>query len=131
MPADLTPSLKPGLSFRLSTNGLAAVLRVDRVRHDTLVSLVAHWGDNEAREDIILQLDALAEAVHSPREGELDALVERVEDAAAMDAAEVEVSIPGAFRLFGELSSVMARLNRFRRHLSASPLPVQQDRRTA
>lgn len=126
-----TTSSRPGLSFRVGTNGLATVLRNDRVRHDTLVSLVAHWGDAEAREDIILQLDALAEAVRSPREGELDALVERVEDAAAMDTAEVEVSIPETRRLFGELGSVMKVLGRFRRHLAASPMPVQQDRRAS
>jgi hypothetical protein len=127
-----TTSSRPGLSFRLGATWLTAILRVDQVRHDTLVSLVAHWGDDEAREDVILQLDALAEAVRSPRaEGELDALIERVEDAAAMDTAEVEVNIPEARRLFGELGSVTARLGRFRRHLLASPMPVQQDRRTA
>ncbi|MFD3917186.1 hypothetical protein [Streptomyces sp. NPDC058603] len=113
MPADLNPSTKPGLSVRLRSDWLKAVLRVDLIRHHTLIGLVQHWGETDAREDVITQLDALAEAVASPREGELDALTEAVEDAAALDTAEAELSLSDALRLRGELDAVIGLLSRF------------------
>jgi len=107
------PSSEPQMSVRLRADWLAAVLRVDRVRHDTLVSLAVAWGSDEAREDISLQLDALAEAMHSPREGELDHLVQNVEDAAAMDDAETLIDLHTALRLRAELDAAIAKLARF------------------
>ncbi|MEI5100363.1 hypothetical protein RB200_19775 [Streptomyces sp. PmtG] len=153
----MNESSKPPLSITLRSDWLAAYLRVDQIRHDTLVSLVAAWSDPEAREDIVAQLDALAEAVASPREGELDALVEAVEGAAGMDDAQIEVRLDDAVRLRGELDAVIEQLARFNRaraersteqpkgaslikhpshaktraHFKANPLPEQDGRRTA
>ncbi|MFH9072741.1 hypothetical protein [Streptomyces alboflavus] len=146
----MNESTNPQLSFSLRADALAAILRVDQIRHDTLVSLVATWAsDDEARDDVIAQLDALAEAVASPREGELDALVEQVEDAAAMDDAQVEVDLAAALRLRDELDEAITALSRFnparaerpskgaslikhpshartRAHLAETPLPEQR-----
>jgi len=147
----MTESSKPQLSFTIGANALHGLLRSDQIRLDTLVGLVATWGDPEARDDIIAQLDALAEAVASPREGELDALVERVEEAAGMDTAHIEVRTPDLVRMRDELDSVIAgTAGRFnpgltrgaseikhptmrptRAYLKAQPLPEQQNRRTA
>ncbi|MFJ1865487.1 hypothetical protein ACIOD1_12730 [Streptomyces sp. NPDC088097] len=107
------PSREPGLSIRLNPTWNAAILRVDQVRRDTLLSLAVAWGTDEGREDIILQLDALAEAVASPRDGELDHLVEAVEDAAAMDDAETRIDLAAALRLRAELDGVIPQLARF------------------
>ncbi|MFB6809460.1 hypothetical protein [Streptomyces sp. NPDC056387] len=107
------PSREPGLSIRLDATWLSGILRADQIRRDTLVSLVATWGSDEAREDVVLQLDALAEAVTSPREGELDALIEAVESAAAMDDAEIRMDLHTALRLRAELDAAIAKLGRF------------------
>lgn len=143
-------SSKPSLSFSTGTNKLHGVLRADKVRFDTLVSLVQHWADEESRDGVIAQLDALAEAVTSPREGELDALVEHIEAGAAMDDAQVEVGMADLLRMRDELDAVIAETaGRFnsgrsrgaseikhpsmratRKHLKANPLP-EQGRRTA
>ncbi|MEW1638597.1 hypothetical protein AB0469_31635 [Streptomyces sp. NPDC093801] len=127
------PSREPGLSIRPDTMWLAGILRADQIRRDTLVSLVATWGDDEAREDILLQLDALAEAVASPREGELDHLIGAVEDAAAMDDAEVRIDLAAALRLRAELDAVIETLGRFNPAAVARPvaLPRRQDRRAS
>lgn len=143
----MTESSKPPLSFTTGANGLHGLLRDDRNRLDTLVSLVAGWDDEDARDDVINQLDALAEAVCSPREGELDALIEHVEDAAGMDTAHIEVQVADLLRLRDELDAVIAATaGRFnpargaseikhpamrptRRHLAVNPLPEQGDRR--
>jgi hypothetical protein len=107
-------SSKPGLSFDLGANHLHDVLRVDAIRNDTLVQLVQHWGDTKARDEILDALDELAGVVHSVRrEGELDAALEQVEDAACMDTAQVEVSMPDVKRLVQELAAVSRRLARF------------------
>ena len=141
-------SSKPGMSFSLGSNHLHAVARFDGIRTDTLVSLVAGWGDADTRDDVIAALDELAAVVNSVRrEGELDAALEQVEDVASMDTAQVEVQIPDVRRLLAELVEVDRVLSRFnpskgaseikhpsmratRRHLAANPLP-KQDRRTA
>ncbi|MEU9000484.1 hypothetical protein [Streptomyces sp. NPDC048551] len=107
------PSSEPQMSIRLRADWLAGILRADRIRHDTLVSLGVAWGSDEGREDISLQLDALAEAMQSPREGELDHLVEAVEDAASMDYPEIEIDLHTALRLRAELDAVIATLGRF------------------
>lgn len=107
------PSNEPQLSVRLRPDWLAGILRVDQIRRDTLVELVAHWGSDEAREDVIAQLDALAEAVTAPREGELDTLVQHVEDAAAMDDAETTLDLHTALRLRDELDAAIESLARF------------------
>ncbi|MFD5632411.1 hypothetical protein [Streptomyces sp. NPDC127072] len=145
----MTESSKPQLSVTTGANALHGLLRVDGIRHDTLLTLVAAWSDPDARDDIITQLDALAEAVTSPREGELDALVEAVEGAAGMDTAQVEVAMPDLRRLRDELDQVIAATaGRFnpgrgaaeikhpsmratRVYLKSQPLPEQSDRRTA
>ncbi|MYZ37510.1 MULTISPECIES: hypothetical protein [unclassified Streptomyces] len=130
MPADLTPSTTPGLSVRLRSDWFKAIFRADLIRHHTLIALVQHWGDADAREDVINQLDALAEAVASPREGELDALTEAVEDAAAMDSAEIEIRLADALRLRDELDAVISKLTRFNpQRLTA--VATRPERRTA
>ncbi|PVE04637.1 hypothetical protein [Streptomyces scopuliridis] len=130
MPADLNPSSKPPLSVRLRSDWLRGILRVDPIRHHTLIGLVQHWGDADAREDVITQLDALAEAVQSPREGELDALTEAVEDAAALDTAEIDISLSDALRLRDELDEAIDRLSRFNPQRLAA-VPSLPERRTA
>jgi hypothetical protein len=135
--SDPTPAAQePGLSFRVDATWLAGILRADQIRHDTLVSLVAHWGNDEAREDILRQLDALADAVGSPREGELDSLVDAVEDAAAMDDAETRIDLHTALRLRNELNAVIRKLGRFNPAAVARPVllakvPVQPERGAA
>lgn len=130
------PSREPGLSFRLDSTWLYGILRADQIRHDTLVSLATAWGTDKGREDIILQLDALAEAVQSPREGELDALVEAVEGAAGMDYAETRLDLTAALRLRGELDALITVLARFNSKAAARPVllakvPVQPERGAA
>lgn len=103
----------PGLSIRPDTMQLAGILRADQIRHDTLIQLVQHWGSDEARSDTIAQLDALADAVQSPRDGELDALIENVETAAAMDDAEISIDLHTALRLSTELNTAILKLTSF------------------
>ncbi|WP_327169507.1 hypothetical protein [Streptomyces subrutilus] len=126
MPADPNPpaAAQPQLSVRLGVTWLDVVLRVDRIRHDTLVSLVSTWSDPDARDDVIAQLDALAEAVASPREGELDALVEHVEDAAGMDDAEIRIDLHDALRLRAGLDAAVERLARFNPAAAVRPVPL-------
>ncbi|MFK0124942.1 hypothetical protein ACIQSP_16700 [Streptomyces nigra] len=109
-------SRKPSLSFETGANHLHAVLRVDAIRSNTLVHLVQHWPNPDDRDAIIAALDELSDVAHGvAREGELDAAIEQVEDVAAMDTAQVEVSIPDVRRLLGELTAVARRVLRFRR----------------
>ncbi|MFJ3834501.1 hypothetical protein ACIPY6_03170 [Streptomyces sp. NPDC090054] len=127
------PSSEPQLSIRLDAGWFAGILRADQIRRNTLMSLVATWGDPDARDDILAQLDALAEAVQSPREGELDALVEAVEGAAGMDDAEATLFLAQLLRLRAELDDVIAKVGRFNPAAVARPivLPRQQDRRAS
>lgn len=107
-------SSKPQQSFNLGANHLHGVLRVDQIRTDTLMSLVAGWADDDTRDEVIAALDELAAVVTgAAREGELDAAIEQVEDTASMDTAQVEVSIPDSRRLLDELTVVVRRLSRF------------------
>lgn len=122
MPDPTPAAQEPGLSLRLDAAWLAAIFRADQIRHDTLVSLVAHWASDDAREDIVRQLDALAEAVCSPREGELDHLVGAVEDAAAMDDAEIRIDLHTALRLRNELDAVIGKLGRFNKAAAVRPV---------
>jgi hypothetical protein len=139
-------SQKPGMSFSLGATHLHSVLRVDQIRTDTLMTLVAGWGDEDTRDDVIAALDELAAVVTGvAREGELDAAIEQVEDVAGMDTAQVEVRMSDVRRLLAELSEVARVLFRFRpkgaseirhpsmratrKHLVESPLPEQADRR--
>lgn len=127
-------SSKPQQSFHLGTNHLHGVARFDQIRTDTLMALVAGWGDEDTRDEVIAALDELAAVVTGvAREGELDAAIEQVEDVASMDTAQVEVPIPDVRRLLAELAEVNRVLSRFnpktRVYLKAQPLPEQQDRR--
>lgn len=107
-------SKKPSLSFNLGANHLHSVLRVDQIRNDTLVQLVQCWADEKSRDAILDALDELAAVVQGvAREGELDAAIEEVEDAAGMDSAQVEVSMWDTRRLLAELMEVGRRLSRF------------------
>jgi hypothetical protein len=144
-------SSKPQQSFSLGANHLHALLRVDQIRTDTLVSLVAGWADPDTRDDVIAALDELAAVVSGvAREGELDAAVEQVEDVAGMETAQVEVQIPDVRRLLAELTAVERVTSRFnpqgskgaseikhpsmratRRHFAANPLPEQTGRRAS
>ncbi|MFI1942237.1 hypothetical protein ACH44C_34535, partial [Streptomyces purpureus] len=131
MPAD-HESTNPELSFHTRADWLAGFLRADRIRLDTLVQLVAGWGDDDTRDDVIAALDALAEIVQSPRtaEGALDAAAEAVEDAAGMDYAQIPIDETTTLRLSAELATVTARLTRFGPATRAF-VPGQQDRRAA
>lgn len=141
-------SSKPQLSFELGSNHLHGVLRVDQIRADTLMQLVATWGDPDARDEILDALDELAAVVSGvPREGELDAALEQVEDVASMDTAQVEVGSHDMRRLLAEVTEVERVTSRFltrgaslikhpthkatREHLAENPLPEQQDRRAS
>ncbi|MFI9154553.1 hypothetical protein [Streptomyces sp. NPDC053367] len=109
-------SSKPGLSFEVGANHLHGVLRVDAIRNDTLVQLVQHWGDPDARDEILDALDDLAAVVQGvSREGELDAAIEQVEDVAGMETAQVEVRGHDVTRLLAELTRVAQRVSRFAR----------------
>lgn len=110
----MSHSSNPPLSFELGPNHLHALLRADQIRTDSLVSLVAGWGDDDVRDEVIAALDELAAVVCGPRrEGELDAAVEQVEDVASMDTAQVEVDIPNVRRLLAELTVVERVTSRF------------------
>lgn len=107
-------SSKPGMSFSLGSNHLHGVARFDAVRTDTLMALVAGWGDTDTRDDVITALDELASVVTGVRrEGELDAAIEQVENAASMDTAQVELPIPDVRRLLAELAEVDRVTGRF------------------
>jgi hypothetical protein len=101
-------STNPQLSFTTSATQLGGVLRADRIRFDTLISLAVAWADEEGREHLEACFDQLADAMRSPREGELDRHVEAIEDAAGMDDAHVEVSMSHLLRLRAELDAVIA-----------------------
>ncbi|MEU7416763.1 hypothetical protein [Streptomyces antibioticus] len=141
-------SSKPGLSFNTGANALHGVLRVDQIRNETLIQLVAQWSDPDTRDAVLDALDELAAVVGGvAREGELDAALDEVEDVAGMDTAQVEVTMPDLRRLLAELTEVVRRTSgRFtkgaaqikhpshaatRRHLKANPLPEQTDRRAS
>lgn len=124
-------SKKPQLSFSTASTQLSGLLRADAIRRNTLLSLATAWADDESREQLEAQLDALADAMRSPREGELDALLENVEDAAAMDDAHTELPMADLLRLRDELNAVIAETaGRFNPTL-VPPLPQQHERRTA
>lgn len=110
---ELNPSKKPGLSFTTSSDWLHGQHRNQQIRHDTLLGLVGTWTEPRVRDDVIARLDDLAEALQSPREGELDALVEAVEGAAVMDWPQMEFGLADALRLRDELDTVIERLARF------------------
>lgn len=139
----MNESSKPPLSFDLGVTHLHGVLRVDQLRTDTLVELVAKWADDDVRNDVIAALDELAAVVRGiRREGELDAAIEQVEDVASMDTAQVEVPIPDVRRLLAELAEVEQVTSRFNsrgasliahpthkatvEHLREHPLPEQR-----
>jgi hypothetical protein len=107
-------SKKPSLSFDLGANHLHSVLRVDQIRTDTLIQLVAKWADPDVRDEAIDALDELAAVVQGiAREGELDAALEHVEEVTGMDTAQVEVGIQDSHRLLAELGEVARKLSRF------------------
>ncbi|MFD3802595.1 hypothetical protein ACFWTC_02975 [Streptomyces sp. NPDC058619] len=123
MPADPTPAAaQPQLSVRLDATWMHGILRADKIRHDTLVSLATAWADDEGRDLIVAALDALAAAMQSPREGELDSLVEAVEDAAGMDDAEIRIDLHDALRLRNDLDAVIEKLARFNPAVAARPV---------
>lgn len=131
MPDPTPAAQEPGLSVRVDATWLAGILRADQIRRDTLVSLAVAWGSDEGREDITLQLDALAEAMQAPREGELDHLINAVEGAAGMHDAETRIDLHTALRLRTELDAVIAKLGRFNPAAARRPFPRQQDRRAS
>lgn len=107
-------STHPQLSFELRSDWLAGYLRADQIRTDTLVQLVAKWAEPDARDEVLDALDALAAIVQgTAREGELDAAVEAVEDAASMDTARITVDAFTVRRLAGELAGVQEKVCRF------------------
>ncbi|MEU5608398.1 hypothetical protein AB0H03_06520 [Streptomyces sparsogenes] len=121
---DQNGSRKPGFSFSLTEDWLKGLHRNDQIRLDTLVGLVSGWGDDATRDDVIAALDALAEALQSPREGELDMLTDEIESAAAMDWPQTEFGLADAVRLRDELDAVIEQLARF--NPAAAVLPAQR-----
>lgn len=113
-------SNKPDLSWEIRSDHLRGILRADQIRTDTLVQLVQHWAsDPDARDQIISALDELADIVNGPRhEGELDAAVEQIEDAASMDTAQIEVGSRDVRRLLAEATEVERVTSRFLRRAS-------------
>ena len=125
---DGNPSTNPQLSIRLRSDWLAAILRVDAIERHTLLGLVQHWSDPQARDEVIDALDALAESWQSPRSAaELDGLVDDVADRAVLEDAQIDVSLADALRLRAELDAVIGTLSRF----NPSRFPRQQDRRAS
>ncbi|HEX2656720.1 MAG TPA: hypothetical protein VHU40_00550 [Polyangia bacterium] len=122
--------ITPELSARLSANGLSCVLRADAIRRDTLVQLAQAWAEGDGRADIEDALDHLANVLASPKttDGELDAAVLGVEDAAAMDHAEIHIDKRAAASLRRGLGAVIARLSG---RLLNTVVPAQRARRTA
>jgi hypothetical protein len=113
-------SSKPQQSFHLGEDHLHAVLRVDQIRTDTLIQLVAQWSDPDVRDEVIDALDELAAVVAGvAREGELDAALEQVEDVAGMDTAQIEVGPHDVRRLLAELTDVERRTSRFQQRSAA------------
>jgi hypothetical protein len=107
-------STKPQQSFSADPAWMRGRLRVDQIRTDTLVQLVAGWADDDTRDDVIAALDKLASVVNAPRrEGELDAALEEVEGVASMDTAQVEFDVHDGRRLGRELAVVVGRMGRF------------------
>lgn len=115
-------SRKPQLAFRLSADQLHAVLRADHIQDQAVRYLGADWAEAGGDADIIQAADKLADAIHTQDVDELDAAVDRFEDAAGMGHAETEVSLADALRLRDELDQVIARLARFN---PAAALPAQ------
>jgi len=111
-----TPT-NPDLSIRLRSDWLAGILRVDAIRRDTLIQLVQHWNsDPDSRDQVIAALDDLADAVtRQEHPDRLQDFCESVEEFAAMEHAEEELSRDCVNRLFRELGSVADTLNRFER----------------
>lgn len=122
----------PQLSASQSANGLECVLRVDQIRRDTLIQLAQAWADG-GRADIEDALDHLAEVVQSPREeGELDAAVEAVDEAACMEYPQIHMDRSATNRLRSQLTTVLARWsgprawgNSTQRAIPAVPQPRQ------
>ncbi|NUO42451.1 MAG: hypothetical protein HOV82_10465 [Streptomyces sp.] len=124
-------STNPQLSFELRSDWLAGHLRADQIRTDTLVQLVAKWAEPDARDEVLDALDRLAEVVQGvAREGELDAAVEAVEDAASMETARIDIDGWTARRLLAELSEIASKLSRFN-PLANRTFPTQKSRRAS
>ncbi|MGW9437767.1 hypothetical protein [Streptomyces sp. NPDC055607] len=125
----MNESTTPQLSISSRSDWLAGYLRADQIRTDDFVQLVAHWhSDPDARDEVIAALDALADVVSSPRqEGALDAAVEAVENAAAMDTARIPLDQRTALRLLGELNILARCLTRFGAN-NRAPIPEQRGR---
>lgn len=116
----------PQLSAEMSADGLECVLRVDQIRSDTLIQLAQAWADG-GRADIEAALDDLAEIVSGdPTDGELDAAVDAVDEAAGMTYPRIWLSKDQTRRLRRDLSKVMGIWARLRRQswATARPLPT-------
>lgn len=122
----MNASKKPQLSFSTASTQLSGLLRVDAIRRNTLLSLATAWADDESREQLEAGLDALADAMRSPWEGELDQLAEAIEDAAAMDDAHTELSMADLLRLRAELDAVIANTAERFNPAVVQPLPERQ-----
>lgn len=100
-------TLKP-ITFRLAPGALLGRLSADILRQTTLLSLVADWGDEETRENVIAVLDNLAIVASDPvDEAELRRRVLTVECVAEMDPADVSVSLDELLRLRAEMDRVI------------------------
>jgi hypothetical protein len=110
---------QPGLSFSTDPAWTVGRLRADRIRRGTLTGLVADWHETDqhgvsGRDATIAALDALAEAVRSPRdEHEVDARVDDVETAAGLDYVVLDLDLGSLLQLRDGLDEAIRRLARF------------------
>lgn len=119
--------ITPELSVSPSADRLSCKLRVDQIRRDTLIQLAQAWADG-GRTDIEEALDHLAEVLQSPRgkEGELDAAVEAVDDAACMEYPRIHLTRQQARQLRRELATVLTAWPRSRPLSDAPTVPQQR-----
>lgn len=105
-------SPNPDLSFGLRSDHLAAYLRADRVRHDTIMHLLMAWHDG-GRENLIELFDSLDDAARPAAPSEVqDAASQTVEDHVGMMPAIVPLDRANLARLVREAAHVTGVLNR-------------------
>jgi hypothetical protein len=85
-------------------------LTVDAVRRQTLLAMAAAWRETAGEDDISEALGRLADISGvDTTEGEEDAAVEAVEDAACLPYPTVDLSLREAKRLRDELDAAIRR----------------------
>lgn len=112
-------SKHPQFAFSLTGDHLQGRLRVDHIQDTAVGDMAREWleADTDGTTGdaaVINAVDLLANAMQGdPTAEERDALVDAVESAAGMQAAEVTFDLATALRLRQELDVVIGRLARF------------------